>query len=190
MNEITKIYQGYLDLILYLEEKFLGAVYGIYSTSPYLLVVDPANPAMTDILIRPAVEKFNALGSAQLDVIQHGAGALIRVVEAAPALSVIYSVVGRGMQVIRMSNSRAGRVIARFKLPWRINEDAMKEDTILLQTWLNAAIKEDLVSVNCAQLKQYADNYAKEYSPHHERQLLLRWLKEQHKQAVLRKGDW
>ena len=188
MSEIVQIYTGYLDLIKYLEEKFLGAVYGVYHTTPYVLIIDPATKVTTDAFVRPAVEKFNALGSTQLDVICHCGGALVRVTEIAPALSVIYTVVGRGMQVIRMrnENTRGERIVAKFKLPWSLDDDAMKEDTILLQQWLHAAINGHLTSPNCAQLKIYAESYSRTYyEKHPEQPALLKWIQRQHLKDVL-----
>ncbi len=105
MSNILEIYRRYLDLIEYLEEKFPGCVkvpterhnpaIKMAPTVAYLLAIAPVTKVTTDQFIRASCDRFNALGTTQLEVHQCLDKVQIHTRNIRPLLCVLYHLMYR-----------------------------------------------------------------------------------------------
>ena len=176
MSNITKIYQGYLDLIEYLEEKFLGGVYPLYYNHPDLLIIDPATQTMLDALIIPACKKFNALGSTQLVVTHNDPPQnyiIITTSEMTETLGVLYTVAYSNTPAEYTSN-QTYRIKPMLLKPTRPPGERHNLDS--LRQWLRLLTSEIIIIPNIRTMEdslQYCERYC---DIGEEGKILRKWL--------------
>jgi len=186
--DINEIYAAYLNLITYLEEKFPGGVGGVFSvvgSAPYLLAVAPTTPAIRDTLIRPVCERFNELGSTQLEVIPFREGTLIGAKDITPVLYVVYRAVQAGLQV-RGHHYLGGK--DRLST-WKYPNTVKPETPDLLKEWLESLIQKTASPAACQQLGLYSNQYA-ERRHHYETAPLNKWVNALHGKLMAEAMGW
>ena len=159
MKEITEIYRGYLGLIEYLEEKFLGGVYAAYRTE-CLLVIMPATEATRNAFVVPACDKFNALGSTQLKSSLYKDAVVIETDVIAPTLYIVYAIISQGFMDANME-----RYIHPLKRvydclsPQVADKAIIEQNAVYLKYWLETLVRGTFVSPNFMHLKNGLETY-------------------------------
>ncbi len=180
-SSIIEIYQGYLDLTLYLEEKFPGGVHAVYSISPVLLVVAPVTQETINLLIKPACDRFNALKSTQLKVDRYKSGALITTMRATPTIYVLYYLVASYVeaQAFRTQYQPVSEREDRVSqwAPLEVTQhNVIGKNTVMIKGGLDMLISGELSALRRNTCRVAITNYQNKKGDHPEIEPLEVWL--------------
>jgi len=161
MTRITEIYQGYLNLIEYLEEKFPGGVQIIFGKASVVMKISPVTLTTLKAFIQPACEKFSDLGSTHIDAYKSCLGdeatAVIYTSGKTALISILYHVAGMytpyPYKSIRVVNPPS---TGSFNFPSITNSN---KDLTTLKSWLRVLLLDEINSTNSRLLVKALKHY-------------------------------
>jgi len=175
VTDITKVYQGYLNLVTYLEEKFPGCVHIEYNAPPRLIIVSPTTQTTVDTFILPACSKFNALGTTKLICRSDAGYTYISSRDIKASLFILYYVAyrnvmsPRGLQTPQLQKVTYGR-------PMSLQEG---QSTEFLKDWLESITAMAFNNMHYVYVLEDALNtYEQEFASKDEVQELRHWIYE------------